>query len=439
MNGVEMMSCEFSLRQVALNILIGTASLMLIGCSGVSMGTAVPVAIAGEAINGFVHGGQQPISGATIHLYAAGTGGYAIANTDLLTSPVTTDAGGGFSLSGKYSCAAGQQMYVVALGGNPGGGANNEIGLMAALGDCASLTSSGSISVNEVTTIASVFALAPFMSGYAELGTSSTNTAGLARAFASVNKLANVATGTAPGAALPAGAIAPVSEINTLADILAACVNTTGGVAGDESACGKLFNLATFQAEPAPTDTIGLALAMARHPALNVSAEENYVLPQSPFTPMLNETPSDWTLAVSYTGFNAPRTTTIDANGNVWVANSGNDTMTVLAQSGNPLMTLSGNGLKAAVAVALDANGNAFAANSGDATVSAFTSGGNVFGASPFSVGSSPSALTFDAEGSLWVANSGSKSISELTGTGTLQQTISTGNDAPVALAVDPK
>ncbi len=60
-------------------------------------------------------------------------------------------------------------------------------------------------------------------------------------AFNTVNKVVNVGTGTLPGATLPAGATLPTAEINTLADILAACINSPGGVAGDNSACGNLF------------------------------------------------------------------------------------------------------------------------------------------------------------------------------------------------------
>ncbi len=110
--------------------------------------------------------------------------------------------------------------------------------------------------MNEITTVGSVFARAPFMSSIAALGSSAANTTGLTHAFASVNKLVNVGTGAAMGSALPAGAVGPVSEIVTLADILAACINSTGGTAGDSTACGTLFSLATSAGGTAPTDTV---------------------------------------------------------------------------------------------------------------------------------------------------------------------------------------
>src|SRR5215469_16622372 len=90
-------------------------------------------------IQGTVHGGQAPVSGAQIYLFAAGTGGYGTAATSLISSAgsgvscsnnnagvpagacyVTTDSNGNFALGGDYTCIAGTQVYMVAVGGNPG-------------------------------------------------------------------------------------------------------------------------------------------------------------------------------------------------------------------------------------------------------------------------------------------------------------------------------
>ncbi len=181
-------------------------ALMMTGCaSDLSTTTPVaPVALVGPHLTGSVHGGRQPISGATLHLYAASTSGYAATNTDLLTSTVQTDPTGMFNITNKYTCTAGQQMYIVSLGGDPGSGVNPQAGLMAALGDCANLSSATFINMNEITTVGSVFALAPFMTGtgaptYTALGTSSTNILGLKQAFVSVNKLVSIATGVSGG------------------------------------------------------------------------------------------------------------------------------------------------------------------------------------------------------------------------------------------------
>lgn len=427
---------------------VATALSVMTGCSGMSFNsTSAPVPIAGAAFQGNVHGGQQPVAGANLALYAAVTSGYAGATTNLLTRTVTTDAGGNFNVTGAYSCTAGQQLYMVATGGNPGGGNNANLALMAALGECTTLSASTFISMNEVTTVAGAFALAPFMNGKTALGTTPTNISGLAHAFASVNKLVNTATGYGPGSALPSGAIAPTAELYTLADILAGCINSTGGTAGDGTPCGMLFSLTTPAVGSAPTDTIQAVLNIAHAPTRNVAALYNMNGPVPPFNPQLTAPPADWTMAVSYKAsgtFSSPKTTTVDASGNIWVANSGNSSLTVLAQSGSPVSAspFSGNGLNTPAAVAIDAGGNAWVANAGSQTVSVFTPGGSTFIGSPFAGSgtiSGASSIAIDAPGNIWIANKGNNSVTELSSAGSYIRNISQNVNNPTALTIDPR
>ena len=99
-------------------------------------------------------GGQQPIVGAHVYLFAANTTGNAEsgiaasssnASTSLLgwhnyrqlrlcrRPYVLTDSNGAFSITGDYVCTANTQVYLYALGGNPGAGTNSAAGLLAAL------------------------------------------------------------------------------------------------------------------------------------------------------------------------------------------------------------------------------------------------------------------------------------------------------------------
>lgn len=431
-------------RNMMAAVAISAAALLMTGCAGFSAKTATDTPMAGPALHGSVFGGRQPISGATLTLYAANNTGttYGAANTNLLTQTTRSNPDGTFNITGLYSCSAGQQMYIVALGGDPGSGTNPQSGIMAALGDCSSLSASTFINMNEVTTVGSVFALAPFMRGYSALGAPSTNNAGLVRAFNSVKKLVNITTGQQYGSSLPANATGPSAEIASLANVLATCVNSTGGSASDTSTnCGALFALATPNGGTAPTNTIDAALLIAQNPSLNAAAIYNRMPPANPYNPTLSGPPADWTMSVVYkpSGLNTPSSTTVDANGQVWIANSGNNTVMVLAQTGTPAMTVSGNGLTTPTAVAIDANGNAWVANKGGSTVSAFTNAGGVFGSSPFTVGSAPTALAFDSIGQLFVANSTSNSISVLNGSGAPVTTITTGVSAPSAVVINPK
>ena len=330
-----------------------------------------------------VHGGQQGVSGATIQLYAAGATGYGSAATALLTKTVTTDAAGSFTITGDYTCpTASTQVYIVATGGNPGlspGTNNTALAMMAALGPCGNLTSSTFIFIDEVTTVASVYGLAPFMSagGGTKLGTSSTNAQGLANAFATVNNLVNTAKGTAPGPNLPTGATAPTTELNTLADILAPCVNSSG-VSG---ACSTLFTDATPSGGSASTNTIDAMLDIAQNPAQNLSALFGLVTGTAPFQPTLGAAPNDWTVDIKYTGggLNAPKSIAVDSSGNVWLANV-NNSLSELSSSGSAISGSSGytgNGLNVPWGIAIDPSGNVWTADSNTSALSKFSSSGS--------------------------------------------------------------
>jgi hypothetical protein len=155
--------------------ILGAACLCLLasGC-GVGTGTMSPT-VSGMAMRGRVRGGQQPVSGAKVYLFAAGTTGYQSAPASLLQGSgvttdrsgngyVTTDATGTFTITGDYTCpSASSQIYAQAFGGNPGlaGSVNNtSLALMAVVGACGSLTSATFIGVDEQTTVAAVYALA---------------------------------------------------------------------------------------------------------------------------------------------------------------------------------------------------------------------------------------------------------------------------------------
>ena len=115
----------------------------------------------GVTLNGRVYGGNQPVTGSTIQLYAAGTGGTGTAATPLIGAVVTTSDGTGlansnanagnanntltagfFTISGDYTCpTVDTQVYLTATGGNPGLGVNNpNISVMVALGSCGYLS-----------------------------------------------------------------------------------------------------------------------------------------------------------------------------------------------------------------------------------------------------------------------------------------------------------
>jgi polygalacturonase len=274
------------------------------------------------SIAGSVHGGQPPVTDATIQLYAVGTTGDGSAATLLLTTTVTTSDGSGnatnsnanagngfnslpagsFTITGDYSCTGSTDVYLVSTGGNPGLSAstnNTALSLMAALGPCSNLSSSTFVSVNELTTAGSVAALANYMTSYSAIGSGTADASNLQAAFSMVNEYTDTSQGTVPGPGLPAGSYASSFEIQTLGDALSACINSPGGVAGDGSSCGTLFTDTTPSGGPAPTNTIGAALNIVNNPALNTCAIYSLVPGSPPFEPTLSSCPSSWTLPIS--------------------------------------------------------------------------------------------------------------------------------------------
>ncbi len=297
---------------------------LLAALAGCGAGTLNQSTAGTLAITGGVHGGIQPVSGATVQLFAAGTGGNGSQAKNILSQPVFTDAFGGFSISGDYTCTSPtEQLYLVAHGGNPGfvGNVNNNaLVLVSALGSCINLISNPNayIYMNEVSTVAAAYALAPFMTGYDHAGASATNVTGITNAFLNAQLLANTSNGQA--ASLAKNLTIEQAKLYTLADAIAPCVNSNGG-----SACTPLFSAATPSGGSAPTDVMGALLNIVKNPGNNVAKVYELISPVPPYPDALSRLPSDWTMSMTVTGGGLwePTALAVDASGNVWVTNFG--------------------------------------------------------------------------------------------------------------------
>jgi len=333
-------------------------------------------------ISGAVHGGQNPISGATILMYAANMTADQGPSTSLLTTPVTTAPDGTFSITGDYtSCtAANPPVYLVATGGNPGltGTVDNtDIVLMASLGLCSTLSSSTYVVINEFTTVEMAYSLAPFMKDAADIGASATNPGGMAYYFTAVASADNLPNG-APGTTLAA------LELNMFSDILAACVNTSGGASGSATPCGQLLSLT------GASDTATAALEMTQTPENNASGLYALITGTPPFQPYFAGVPSDFSTTVGYSIPANERAVALDSNGHIWVYSGGwtyntvtntstdvQGVITVYDGNFNQLFTVSPGtgGLFYPDSLASDASGHVFAVNANN-TISEFNSTG---------------------------------------------------------------
>jgi streptogramin lyase len=412
--------------------LTGTAlaAIALAGCGGSSSMTApkTPVTATVTVPQGQAMGGQQPVTGMSIQLYAAGGSGYGSAATAVFASPLTTDSNGAFSFPNGWASGCPSptsEVYLVGTSGDPtagnvaAGNANNNpnLALMVALGQCNSLTPSTHIHMNELTTVAAVWALAPFMGGnttsYLNIGTSSTNITGLQLAFAAAAQVASTSTGTLPGSTMPAGASLPGSgvEVNSIADVLEACINSKGGTATDMTACGQLFGYAP-SGSGYPTDTITAAMNIALNPGRNVSQLYGVATGISAFMPKAQ--PNAFTVAIQYTGggLNAPTAIATDNAGDVWVANSGSDAVSRFDNLGNSLLSTTGTTLGGTPAgIAIDLSGNAWVTASNNDVYELDKTTGAITGGTPFTGFDTPTGIAVDPAGYIWVVDSGDSKV----------------------------
>jgi hypothetical protein len=105
-----------------------------------------------------------------------------------------------------------------------------------------------------------------------------------------------------------------------------------------------------------------------------------------------------------------PQGTVSDRRGNIWIANCGNDTVT-LYPNGDPsaARNLSGLGLEKPFDIAVNHRGEVFVTAVGSSTVARLNPDGSVAPGSPITEGglNHPMGIAVDSRGYLWVANSG--------------------------------
>jgi len=358
---------------------------------------------------------------------------------------VATGSDGSFTISGDYTCTAGQQVYVYSVGGDPGlgTGVNTAAGLMAVLGSCptggnflSGTTPISYVVVNEVSTVAAAYAMAGFATDATHVGSSGTTLAltGIANAFANAANLETLGTGVAL-ATTPAGnGTVPQAEINTLANILASCVNSNG--AG--SACSTLF----ANAESGGTtgtmaaDTATAAINIAHNPGAGIAALYGLSTATPPFAGGLTKQPNDFVVAIELSGGGLDNAiaVAVDSLGDAWVTNSIGNSVSEFSSTGaalSPSTGYTGGGLSRPSVVAIDTSGNVWVMNA-DQTyggVTELSNSGSVLRnlntTQPYNIlgcmGGEATGMSVDASGSVWVVlseGSGSACVVKVSSTG---------------------
>jgi hypothetical protein len=382
----------------------------------------------------------------------------------------TTDGSGNFNFqtNAPYTCptTGSGLLYITAKGGiTTTGGVNNPYAnLVAGLGPCAQVIANPpTVTINEVSTVGTIFALQQFINPVTEsVGYPSTNYNGMNNADTGIGNLVNQATGQVVyPSQMHCGSgngsngtltnsvcviIKPdAAKINTIANILAACINDTSPFT---TVCAPLATAIGGS----PTDTLQMAYYIATNPTHNISAVHGYGGASGPFqTPAsLASAPTDWTIGVTYgstsnTGngtpyiLGGPEVMAIDGSGNIWIANYNGSTtgspsapaygsLTELSPTGQPMLNVLNTGqIIYPVGIVIDPSDNVYVSDYEQKPVSTLifdnqvveytASGGYI----PFTVGNGPGQMVSDPSGNIFVVET-SSTVNSVVGPGVLEE-----------------
>lgn len=352
------------------------------------------------------HATNSLTNGANVTFFGL-TGGYAQLNGS--TFAVSAPSSNSFTVSftGGHGSISGSTTGTAVYGVNPA------IINLATLGPCPG--SSGEFAnslsyvyIDEVSTVATAYAFAGFGSGPYNIGSSSTNLAGIKNAAFNAQQLFNIQNPGQVANSVTSGGngTVPNTTINTLGNILSSCVDSSGS---SSAQCTTLFKYATSTGATTgtqPTDTATAIFNIAKYPEGNGSSSfmsQIYALQSSgpaPYSPALTAQPNDFTIAVTYTNITSPGSIAIDANGNAFVPTNSSSAgyVTELSPQGAVLNT-SATGGKGFDSIAIDSGGNVFVAAQTSNALYAYTNTLGPVTNSPFASisGIGPTSVVVDS------------------------------------------
>jgi sugar lactone lactonase YvrE len=488
---------------------ITIASLLLLSIAVAASATPPPPPRGqlGQSLGAF-YAQQLPLGGSHIYLLepsnftaTGSTSSKSILRPNANGAPVTEDANGNyyvttaattgaFYVTGDYTCDAGIPVYLYGQGGDAAAGGTNytwntAIGQMAYLGICPStgvFPSNMFIYMDEASTIGMAYAVAGFATDSTHIFYNASALQGIQNAFGNINNLIKQSTGVAL-VTTSSGAVVSQQKINTLANVLALCVNDGNAPNGSLSTdCQNLFNTATSDGTTAgtiPQDTGTAAINIAHHAGANVQALYDMAPPvnQSPdaiavgpvFTPYLTAQPNDFAVGITFSdsSIGDPWSIAIDGNGNAWIAGLIRGTTdtpyeggsiveisssgTYLSPTGSPggynsSFFNNSDGTQTPYVIAIDASNNAWVGtesslvilnSAGTITSTPLTYGNPPSGCSDGYAFDGGSGIAFDLSGNAWVT---STSIFKVDSSGNNQSGCGytySGYGYPIGLAVD--
>ena len=293
-------------------------ALLALGALGF-LAVAAGAAEAAVRIDGQVQIGGGAVTGSTVSLWAAS------ADVPTRLAQVQTDADGRFAVSVEATPSGASSLYLVASGGAPAinkaGGDGKGIDLLAVIGN----DPPTKVVVNELTTVASAYTNARFITGESISG----NPLGLRIASGNVSNLVDPVTGRWGKVILDplnSTQTTTLANLDTLASLI------TAFAAGSTEDWRARFLRAAAPSDGATPKTMIEAMAdIARESWADPKAlyglfDEAYPQPKdgsrraAPFAPYLFYAPDDFALSLAFAGggMYANGRFMFDADGNLW-------------------------------------------------------------------------------------------------------------------------
>ncbi|WP_085102060.1 NHL repeat-containing protein [Mycobacterium paraense] len=162
--------------------------------------------------------------------------------------------------------------------------------------------------------------------------------------------------------------------------------------------------------DSAMTDGAGgvAAVAVTPHPRVQIGkANLAFTVSKEPAAPSNGPAPASRQSVLPFAGLTAPAGVAVDATGNVYVADDGDDRVVKLAAGSNEQTVLPFAGLDAPGGVAVDGAGDVFVADSRNNRVLMLAAGSNTQTVLPFTDLVNPMHVAVDSQGNVYVTDKG--------------------------------
>jgi hypothetical protein len=386
-----------------LRAVVGAGSLATVALVSAAAPAGAPAAT-NASLSGTVTAAGQPLAGARVTLLVGSrTGATAVGDA-------TSDSAGRFDVS--YTQPEAGVVYVEAV---PAGTSALRLRAVVGVEGNAGVARQppAAVRVNELTTVATSYALAQFSGTEGISGPSP----GLENAAATAFNLADSSTGEAGEIVTNDNNGAQnetLATLNTLANLVSLCASATS------ARCERVLELATPPGGKAPGDTAQAVVNLARNPTL--AATELFALSRTAtvYGPALAAPPTAWILVLLYTDTDlyASGRIAVDASGNVWSSTNWlpgtqdpSTSVSVLDPVGQPTLgsPIDGGGMKGgAWGIAITPDGTVWVPSFGGASMVKYSPTGTILSPGDgYTDGGldHPQGVAVDQRGNVWIAN----------------------------------